>query len=38
MQGYKSVTIPNVVVTSGKEIILDISMEETYNQLGEVAV
>ncbi len=36
--GYKSVTIPNVVVTSGKEIILDISMEETYNQLGEVAV
>lgn len=36
--GYKSMTIPNVVVTSGKEVILDISLEETFNQLKEVVV
>ncbi|GBL35272.1 hypothetical protein EMGBS15_08670 [Filimonas sp.] len=36
--GYKSITIPNVVVTSGKEVILDISMEETFKNLGEVVV
>lgn len=36
--GYKSVTIPNVVVTSGKEVILDIAMEETFDQLSEVVV
>lgn len=26
--GYKNVLIPNVVVTSGKEVILDVTMEE----------
>lgn len=36
--GYKSITIPNVVVTSGKEVILDIAMEETFNQLNEVII
>lgn len=36
--GYKSMTIPNVVVTSGKEVILDIALEETFNQLKEVVV
>lgn len=36
--GYKTVTIPNVIVTSGKEVILDISMEESYKQIGEVVV
>jgi hypothetical protein len=36
--GYKSITIPNVVVTSGKEIILDITMEEAFENLGEVVV
>jgi CarboxypepD_reg-like domain/TonB-dependent Receptor Plug Domain len=36
--GYKSITIPNVVVTSGKEVILDIAMEETFNQLSEVVI
>lgn len=36
--GYKNITIPNVVVTSGKEVILDIVMEETYNQLNEVVI
>jgi len=36
--GYKLITIPNVVVTSGKEVILDIAMEENYNQMNEVVV
>jgi hypothetical protein len=36
--GYKTMTIPNVVVTSGKEVILDIALEETFNQLKEVVV
>ncbi len=36
--GYKSITIPNVVVTSGKEVILDIAMEETFKQLSDVVV
>ena len=34
--GYKTITIPNVVVTSGKEVIIDIAMEESYKQIGEV--
>jgi hypothetical protein len=36
--GYKTITMPNVVVTSGKEVILDIALEEEYEQLGEVTV
>lgn len=36
--GYKTITIPNVIVTSGKEVILDIAMEESYKQIGEVVV
>ena len=36
--GYKNITIPNVVVTSGKEVILDITMEETFNRLSEVVI
>lgn len=36
--GYKTITIPNVVVTSGKEVIIDIAMEESYKQIGEVVV
>ncbi len=36
--GYKVVVIPNVVVTSGKETILDIAMEEDLKQLNEVVV
>lgn len=36
--GYKNITIPNVVVTSGKEVILDITMEESFSQLAEVVV
>ena len=36
--GYKSITIPNVVVTSGKEVILDITLEESFTQLSEVVI
>ncbi|MBP6624388.1 MAG: TonB-dependent receptor [Chitinophagaceae bacterium] len=36
--GYKSITIPNVVVTSGKEVILDIAMEESFKQLNQLVV
>lgn len=36
--GYKSMTIPNVVVTSGKEVIIDIAMEESFKQLNQVVV
>jgi hypothetical protein len=36
--GYKNIIIPNVVVTSGKEVILDIAMEEAFVQMGEVVV
>ena len=36
--GYKDVVIPNVVVTSGKEIVLDIAMVENITTLNEVIV
>lgn len=36
--GYKDVFVPNVVVTSGKEVILDLSMEEDLKLLNEVVV
>ncbi|MFZ4399272.1 MAG: TonB-dependent receptor [Bacteroidales bacterium] len=36
--GYKDVIIPNVVITSGKEAILDIAMEENITNLSEVVV
>lgn len=36
--GYKDVTIPNVVVTSGKETILDIALEENLRSLKTVTV
>ena len=36
--GYKSVTIPNVLVTSGKEVVLNISLEESLEQLEEVVI
>lgn len=31
--GYKEVIIPNVVVTSGKETIVDVAMEENVKSL-----
>jgi len=36
--GYKEVTISNVIVTSGKEVILDITMEDEYKKLDEVVI
>lgn len=36
--GYKGITISNIVVSSGKEVILDIALEEAFSQLGEVVV
>jgi hypothetical protein len=36
--GYSSVTIPNVVVTSGKEVILDFSLNENITQLSAASI
>ena len=36
--GYKSVTIPNVVVTSGKEVVLDFSLDENVTQLAAATI
>lgn len=36
--GYKEVMIPNVVVTAGKEVILDLSMEENITSVSEVTI
>ena len=36
--GYKNVLVPNVVVSSGKETIVDVSMEEDLKVLSEVVV
>jgi hypothetical protein len=36
--GYKPVFVPNIVVSSGKETILDISMEEDFKLTSEVVV
>lgn len=36
--GYDEITLPNVVVTAGKEVILNLSLTESISQLGEVEV
>jgi len=36
--GYKSITMPNVLVTAGKEVILNIKLEESVEKLQEVVV
>ena len=36
--GYKTVTIPNVVVTSGKEVVLDFSLDESIKTLEAASV
>ena len=36
--GYEEQTIPNVVVTAGKEVVLNITLTEGVNQLNEVVV
>lgn len=36
--GYEEQVIPNVVVTAGKEVILNLSLTESINQLSEITV
>ncbi|HPJ53554.1 MAG TPA: TonB-dependent receptor, partial [Flavobacteriales bacterium] len=36
--GYKPLTIPNVLVTAGKEVVLDIALESSVEQLKEFEV
>lgn len=36
--GYETVTIPNILVTAGKESVLQISMEESVLEMNEVVV
>ena len=36
--GYKSLTLPNVLVTSGKEVILDIQLQESVEQMQEIVI
>jgi hypothetical protein len=36
--GYEEITLPNVVVTAGKEVILNFALTENVNQLNEVVV
>jgi hypothetical protein len=36
--GYKEVVIPNVIVTSGKETILEITLEENVTNLNEIVI
>lgn len=36
--GYKSITIPNVLVTAGKEVILRVSLEESVENLEAVTI
>ena len=36
--GYRPLTLPNIVVTSGKEVVLNITLEESVEELTEVVV
>jgi hypothetical protein len=36
--GYKEITLPNIDVTSGKEVVLEIGIEENVSSLNEVVV
>lgn len=36
--GYENITIPNIVVNSGKEVILNLSMKESVMQMDEVVI
>ncbi len=38
LMGYTSATVPNIDVTSGKDVFLTIALIETYNSLNEVVV
>lgn len=36
--GYKSITLPNVLVTAGKQVILDVKLEESVESLKEIVI
>ncbi|UZR97877.1 TonB-dependent receptor [Chondrinema litorale] len=36
--GYKTITLPNVLVTAGKESVLNVKLEESVEQLDEIVV
>ena len=36
--GYKSMTFPNVLVTAGKEVVLEVKLEESVEELNEVVL
>jgi hypothetical protein len=36
--GYREIILPNVLVNSGKEVILNIELEESFNKMDEVVV
>lgn len=36
--GYKEITLPNIIVNSGKEVVLNIQLEEDILQLDEIVV
>lgn len=36
--GYKTMTIPNVLVTAGKEVVLQLSIEESVEKLDEIVI
>ncbi|MCB0574103.1 MAG: carboxypeptidase-like regulatory domain-containing protein [Saprospiraceae bacterium] len=36
--GYENQTVPNILVTAGKDVQLDIRLEESFNRIGQVVV
>ncbi|MEM9324406.1 MAG: TonB-dependent receptor [Bacteroidota bacterium] len=36
--GYKSISLPNVLVTSGKQVVLSITLEESVEKLEEIVI
>lgn len=36
--GYESITLPNIEVTSGKDVLLNVSLLESFNKLDEVVL
>ncbi|MEO1053184.1 MAG: TonB-dependent receptor [Bacteroidota bacterium] len=36
--GYKSITLPNVLVTAGKQVVLNIKLEESVEKLNEIVI
>lgn len=36
--GYKSITLPNILVTAGKQVVLNVQLEESVEKLQEIVV